>query len=232
MARLRILAIFFCVLILWPSASPAAGLAVAVPSDGCPSADVLSDLARLILRKAGMTPTVIRMPGADIAGSLSRGSVQAAITEPSAALRPVASNLGPVIELRMVLVPRASTVVRSPRDLAGKTLSAHRTDACLLGVVKQFGATPLPSANTGQALKLALAGRADAALGWERAVLDWQRKDRYPAKALGKQIEIGRYAPCLMLSKSRSDDARLLRDALTRLVRSGAIDDEAAKRLQ
>ncbi|MEF2229377.1 MAG: transporter substrate-binding domain-containing protein [Pseudodesulfovibrio sp.] len=232
MARLRLLPILLGVLLMCASPAPAAGLIVAVPSDGCPSADLLSDLARLVVRKAGLTPQVLRLPLADIPGALGRGQANAALADPSPALRAVADNLGPVVSLKLVLVPRAATVVRSPRDLAGKTLSLYRSDACLSATVRGFGASPLPTPDTGQALRLALAGRADAALGWERTVLAWQQKERYPARALGKPIVLGVHAPCLLLAKGRSADSRRLREALTRLVRSGAVDAEAAKRLQ
>jgi len=232
MARSRLLPILLGVLLLCSAPALAGRLTVAVPSDGCPSADLMADLARLLVREAGLTPTVLLLPGADIPGALSRGTAHAAMAEPTAQLRPVADNLGAVLSLKMVLVPRATTVVRSPRDLAGKTLSLHRSDSCLMATVRGFGAAPLPTQGTTQALKLALAGRADAVLGWERAVLDSQRRERYPAKALGKAIVIGQHAPCLLLAKGRPDDSRRLREALTRLTRSGAIDDEAAKRLQ
>jgi len=232
MLRLRT-AFLVCALLAFLVTPASAGqFIVAVPSDTCPSPALLADLARLLVRQAGMTAQVVQMPEANIAPTLARGAANAALADASLARAAGASNLGPVLKLKLVVLPRASTVLRSVRDLKAKTLSLPRTDASLLRTARQLGATPLPTQNTGDAIRLALAGRADAALGWERVVLARLQKDRYPARALGKPITLAVYAPCLLLAKNSAGLRNRLNDILTSLVRNGDFDDEAAKRLQ
>ncbi|MDD3311283.1 transporter substrate-binding domain-containing protein [Pseudodesulfovibrio sp.] len=212
--------------------APAGQFTIAVPSDACPSPALLADLARLLLRKAGLTPQVIQMPTAGIGQALANGAAGAALADASLARAAGASNLGPALHLKLVVLPRATTVLRSPRDLGAKTLSLARTDASLLRTARQLGATPLPAQNTGDAIRLALAGRADAVLGWERVVLARLQKNRYPARALGKPITLAAYSPCLLLAKSGAAQRNRLSDALLHLVRSGALDAEASRHLQ
>jgi len=232
MLRLRTALLLCALLAFLATPAPAGQFTIAVPSDTCPSPALLADLARLLARQAGMTPQVIQMPEAGIAQALDRGAANAALADASLARAAGASNLGQALKLKLVVLPRATTVLRSLRDLAGKTLALPRTDASLLRTAKQLGATPLPTQNTRDAIRLALAGRADAVLGWERVVLAALQKDRYPARALGKPITLAVYAPCLLVAKSGAAQKARLGDVLTNLTRNGALDAEAAKHLQ
>ncbi|WP_419785931.1 substrate-binding periplasmic protein [Pseudodesulfovibrio sp.] len=232
MSRLRHACILCALFLLIGTPALADQISIAVPMDSRPSAALLADLARTIARKAGMIPTVIQMRQSGIADALADGRVNAALAEPAAARSGNASNLGPVLQLKLVLLPRASTVLRSIRDLAGKKLAVSRTDASLITTARQLKATPLPAPDTGAAIKLTLAGQADAVLGWERAVLDQMQHNRYPARALGKTIVLASSAPCLLVSRKRPADRARLHDALTHLIRSGELNAEAEKRLK
>ncbi|QJB56219.1 transporter substrate-binding domain-containing protein [Pseudodesulfovibrio sp. zrk46] len=189
------------------------------------------EIGNALAEKSGYEPNNKLAPLARAVNDLASGTTDVVIMFPTPNVERVAHSVGTVMNVQCVVLARSETVLRSERDLRGKTLASVRGALYDSGACKRNGVILQPVENYEQGVKMLLARRVDGVIGPRLGLLYTVEKMRLPPKAFGKPFVVTTTPACLFLStKSDSPEMRdRLAKALEVLGSDGTIKNIVSK---
>jgi ABC-type amino acid transport substrate-binding protein len=149
--------------------------------DGEP-AGLACEAALALAAGAGFEPATVLVSRAEALRRLASGEADMAVMTGGPPSGAAITNLGPVAVSRFIVLGRAGTALRTPRDLPGKTVATVRGAPEDPALSTRCGVAVLPVANAANGLKLLLAGRVDAVAGERLVLLQAAAAMNLPAK--------------------------------------------------
>jgi polar amino acid transport system substrate-binding protein len=197
--------------------------------DGEP-AGLACETALALAAGAGFEPATVLVSRAEALRRLASGEADMAVMPGGPPSDGTITNLGPVAVSGFIVLGRAGTALRTPRDLPGKTVATVRGAPEDPALSTRCGVAVLPVANAANCLKLLLAGRVDAAAGDRLVLLHAATAMDLPAKTLGDPLTLSGVNVNLLAATSLEPEtaARLAR-ALARLAADGTLDTISAR---
>lgn len=159
------------------------------------------DLGNELARAAGLEPENRIVPLARGIEDISSGRADIIIMFPNPEINSYGVNLGEVLPMETVIVGRAGTVLRTLRDVRGKTLATVRGAKYDDRVSKKSGIILYPTDSYEQSLKMLLAGRVDAVIGPNLGLYSTARKMNVPKQALCEPLVLSVAQGCVFVSK-------------------------------
>jgi polar amino acid transport system substrate-binding protein len=197
--------------------------------DGEP-AGLACEAALALAAGAGFEPATVLVSRAEALRRLASGEADMAVMTGGPPSDAAITNLGPVAVSSFIVLGRAGTALRTPRDLPGKTVATVRGAPEDPALSTRCGVAVLPVANAANGLKLLLAGRVDAVAGERLVLLQAAAAMNLPAKPLGDPLPLSEISVDLLAATHLEPEAaaRLAR-TLARLAADGTLETISAR---